>query len=188
MHKVTEMSNELYDLLHQAWSLGERERVDALRGSQSLEALLFEGGTVWYGIPDHKAWVCMSGVTNGFSANVLIVSLDDTVEKEAFVETARELMRHYDLRRLTAYVPSPVARVQHRLGKVGFEQEGRLKDADKYDAKYTDLVVFGFYRSEVESGKVAVTEAAKGKTPRKRQRRSRRPKQKDVGGEGKTET
>ena len=184
MYRLTTLSASDFTLMHEAWALGEKERPDDLRGQEILNQILF-GGTVWYKIPDHKAWVYVYNVTTGMNADMCLLSLDDTVKKEAFVATAKELMREYDLRRITSYVPAPVTRIQHRLGKVGFEQEGRLKDAGRYDEKFTDLVVLGFYRGEVEKSKVPLTTAAKGKTPRKRVRRSRRKKQEADSGEGK---
>jgi hypothetical protein len=55
-----------------------------------------------------------------------------------------------------------------------------MKDATLYDGEYTDVDIFGFYRSEVEDGKIAISGPAAvdpGK-PKKRRRRSRRKKNK----------
>ena len=175
MYRLEDLKSEEFTLLHEAWAIAEKERIDALRGSESLNNILF-GGAVFYRISDHKAWIYVFHIVSGLGADMALVSLDDAVEKDAFLATAKEVMRDYDLRRLSAYVPAPVTRIQHRLGKVGFEAEGRLKDATFYDERYTDMVILGFYRSEVESTKVPLTSAAKGKTPRKRVRRSRRKK------------
>lgn len=187
MQRVTDLKADEYTLLHEAWALSEKERIDGQRNAEILENHIF-GGTVFYRVPNHKAWILLSHVAHGLNGNVQVLSLDDTVEKGNFKETAKEMMRDYDLRRVTTYVPAPVARMQHRLSKVGFEQEGRLKDAGRYDEKYTDVLIYGFYRSEVEDSKVALSSAAKGKTARKRQRRSRRKKQTENSGESKTET
>jgi hypothetical protein len=64
-----------------------------------------------------------------------------------------------------------------------------MKDAVIYNGRYADLDVFGFYRAEVEDGKISVSGPAAvdpGK-PKKRRRRSRRKKAK-AAPESKQET
>jgi len=184
MAKIQDMSVALLQLLRAAWAKNGRHMADADRPPEVLEFLLFQDGgdSQWYEIPGHLAWIYVRNVVPGLSADFHALNLEGeqafNVEKVRGV--VREIMREYDLRRLTMVLPAPVTNVAGAAARLGFQIEGRLVDACIYDGQFADGLVMGFYRGNVE--KVALSPAAQAAPKRRRRRRSRRRKQVNAQG------
>jgi hypothetical protein len=146
---------------------------DSDKDPSVLDYLLGEDGgdSQWYEMED--AWIYIRNVIPGLGADVHFLCPDGLNGSTRSV--LKDVMREYDLRRLTLAVPAPVTALQDEVAKVGFVREGRLRDATFYGGQYADIVLMGFHRSEVEKG-LPLTQAAKGKKKRRR-RRSRRKAQ-----------
>lgn len=176
--RITQLDQETFLELRQLWLNTDPERPDTERGEGLLEYLLFDdgGASVWYVVPPSGVFV-ISNIRPGFAANFTPVALY-TVDAEKAKAELRSVMREYDLRKLNAVVPAPVHAVAHNLRQIGFAEEGRLRDGVIYDTLFTDAVVLGLHRSEVENEKPTpiAGKAAKdvGKKRRRRRRRSRR--------------
>jgi hypothetical protein len=173
------LNQEIYEEILHLWNNTDPERPDGERGQELLEHMLFDdgGASVWYIVPPSGVFA-VTNLKPGFGANILPVALY-TVDAETAKAELRSVMREYDLRRLTAFVPSPILAVQRNLKQIGFTEEGRLRDGTTYDFGFTDLVVFGLHRSDVEQVALPIAGPAGrdvGKPRRRRRRRSRRKK------------
>lgn len=183
MPKLQDMTLELLELLRAAWQKNGHNMADADRPSEVLDFLLFQDGgdSQWYEVPGHLAWIYVRNVVPGLSADFHALNLEG--ERAFNVEQVRglirEIMREYDLRRLTMVLPAPVTQIQAAAVKLGFAIEGRLVDACIYEGQYTDGILMGFYRGNVE--KIALSPAARGAPKRRRRRRSRRRKKVNGG-------
>ncbi len=189
--KITNMPEGFLKELVIQWEKNSPLMPDADRPVDSLYYLLASdsGASQWYVLtPDTDVVFYLRGVIPGVSAVFAALNLGDA--NASLVKTElREIMREYDLRRLTLTVPAPVVEITRIAQSLGFWPEGRMKDATVYNGEYTDLDILGFYRSEVEDGKISVSGPAAvdvGKV-KKRRRRSRRKKKK-VAPEGEQET
>jgi len=177
--KLTGLNQEIYEELLQLWSNTDPERPDMERGVRLLDHMLFDdgGASVWYVVPPTGVFI-MTNIVPGFGANLTPVALY-TVDAETAKAELRSVMREYDLRRITATVPAPILAVQRNLHQIGFAEEGRLRDGTTYDADFTDAIVLGLHRSEVERIPTPIAGPAGrdvGKPRRRRRRRSRRNK------------
>jgi len=178
--KLTELNDQDYSELARLWTNTDPERPDMERGIELLDYMLFDdgGASVWHIVPPTGVFV-ISSIVPGFAANFTPVALY-TVDAETAKAELRSVMREYDLRRLTAFVPAPIHAVRRNLSQIGFAEEGVMRDGTIYNSIYTDVVVMGLHRSEVEHEKPLPTagEAARdiGKKRRRRRRRSRRKK------------
>lgn len=183
MPKLQDMTLELLELLRAAWQKNGHNMADADRPLEVLDFLLFQDGgdSQWYEVPGHLAWVYVRNVVPGLSADFHALNLEG--ERAFNVEQVRglirEIMREYGLRRLTMVLPAPVTQIQAAAVKLGFAIEGRLVDACIYEGQYTDGILMGFYRGNVE--KIALSPAARGAPKRRRRRRSRRRKKVNGG-------
>jgi hypothetical protein len=177
--KLTKLDQDTYLELSQLWENTDPERPDGERGAELLSHMLFDdgGASVWYVVPPSGVFV-LTNIQPGFGANITPVALY-TVDAETAKAELRSVMREYDLRRITAFVPAPILAVQKNLHQIGFAEEGRLRDGTTYDLDFTDLVVLGLHRSEVERIPLPIAGPAGqdvGKKRRRRRRRSRRKK------------
>ena len=178
MPKIQDMSLELLQLLRAAWEKNAHNMADPDRPLEVLDFLIFKDGgdSQWYEVPGHLAWIYVRNIAPGLSADFHALNLEG--EKAFNLEQVRgiirEIMREYDLRRLNMVLPAPVTHIQAAAAKLGFQIEGRLVDACMYEGQYTDAVLMGFYRGNVE--KVALSPAAQAAPKRRRRRRSRRRK------------
>lgn len=177
--KLTKLDQDIFHELSQLWTNTDPERPDGERGTEILSHMLFDdgGASVWYIVPPTGVFV-LTNVRPGYGANVTPVALY-TVDAETAKAELRSVMREFDLRRLTAFVPAPILAVQRNLSRMGFVEEGRLRDGTTYDQDFSDLVVLGLHRSEVEQVPLPITGPAGqdvGKKRRRRRRRSRRKK------------
>lgn len=177
------MTLELLELLRAAWAKNGHNMADADRPPEVLDFLLFQDGgdSQWYQVPNHLAWIYVRNVAPGLSADFHALNLEGEAafNLEQVRGIIREIMREYDLRRLTMVLPAPITHIQAAAAKLGFQIEGRLIDACLYEGKYTDAVLMGFYRGSVE--KVALSYAAQAAPKRRRRRRSRRHKRQTNG-------
>lgn len=179
--KITRLKEHVLTELTRLWKDNAKYMPDPDREVQNLLYLLTSdnGDSQWYVVGDGDTVFYIRNVIPNLSAVLYALNIFEASEAEVKAEI-RDIMREYDLRRLTYTVPSPVVDVARAAQRLGFWPEGRLKDAIFYNGKYADLDLFGFYRSEVEDGKVSFTGPAAiepGK-PKKRRRRSRRKKKK----------
>ena len=177
--KLTQINQEVYEELRQLWNNTDPERPDMERGRELLDHMLFDdgGASIWYIVPPTAVFI-ITNIVPGFGANITPVALY-TVDAETAKAELRSVMREYDLRRITASVPAPILAVQRNLHQLGFTEEGRLRDGTTYDSDFTDQVILGLHRSEVERVPLPITGPAGkdvGKKRRRRRRRSRRKK------------
>jgi hypothetical protein len=179
--KITRMPDELYLGLEDIWTDNAPEMPDVLRDVSNLQFLLFDdgGGSQWYILDEDDKDIVffLTNIVPGLSATFYGLNLKDASIPKAR-EQLKEIMREFDLRRLTYTIPAPVVELARIAQSLGFWPEGRAKEAAIYNGEYTDMDWFGFYRSEVEDAKVALSgPAAVGlDKPKKRRRRSRRKK------------
>ena len=184
--KLTQLNQETYNELEQLWNKTDPERPDMERGKELLDHMLFDdgGASIWYVVPPSGVFI-ITNIKPGFGANITPVALY-TVDAEAAKAELRSVMREYDLRRITAIVPAPIHAVLRNLKQIGFAEEGILRDGTVYDSVFTNSVIFGLHRSEVEAEKPLpiAGDAGKdvGKKRRRRRRRSRRRKAKGNNG------
>lgn len=173
----------MFSELQKIWKKNAPEMPDTLRDVENLQFLLFEDGgrSQWYILDDDDKDVVffLTNVVPGLSATFYGLNLQEA-PRDLAIKQLREIMREFDLRRLTLTIPAPVVELQRIVTGLGFWPEGRAKDAAIYNGDYTDMDWFGFYRSEVEHGKVALSgpAAVDLDKPKKRRRRSRRKKKK----------
>jgi hypothetical protein len=179
--KITRLEEKAIKELTQQWEKNAKHMADADRPLENLAYLLSQDGgdSQWYVVGETDVVFFIRNVTPGLSAVFYSLNLEEA-EPAAAKDEIRAIMREFDLRRLTYTIPTPIVSLARVAQRVGFWPEGRMKDAVLYDGKYTDLDLFGFYRAEVEDGKVSISGPAAidpGK-PKKRRRRSRRKKKK----------
>jgi hypothetical protein len=175
------MPNKMLDGIVRIWEANAPEMPDTLRDIDNLRFLLYEDGgrSQWYILDEDDKDIVffLTNVVPGLSATFYGLNLHDAPIPKAR-EQLKEIMREFDLRRLTYTIPAPVVELARIAQRLGFWPEGRAKDAVIYNGEYTDMDWFGFYRSEVEDAKVVLSgPAAVGlDKPKKRRRRSRRKK------------
>lgn len=180
--KLTELNQEMYEELKQLWTNTDPERPDMERGKELLDHMLFDdgGASIWYIVPPSGVFI-ITNINPGFGANITPVALY-AVDAETAKAELRSVMREYDLRRITANVPAPIHAVLRNLKQIGFAEEGILRDGTVYDSVFTNAVILGLHRSEVEAERPLpiAGDAGKdvGKKRRRRRRRSRRRKAK----------
>ena len=184
--KLTQLDQVTYEELERLWSNTDPERPDNERGRELLRHMLFDdgGASIWHIVPPSGVFV-ITNLQSGLGEYITPVALY-TVDAETAKAELRSVMREYDLRRISAFVPAPIHSVQRNLVQIGFAQEGILRDGTVYDTAFTDQVIFGLHRSEVEAVPLPIAGPAGkdvGKKRRRRRRRSRRKK----GQNGKTE-
>ncbi len=184
--KITNMPEAFFKELKIQWEKNSELMPDNERHIDNLLYLLTSDGgdSQWYVLPDTDVVFYIRNVIPGVSAVFFALNLD-TAEPVDAKEEIKGIMREFDLRRLTYAVPAPVLTTLRAAQRIGFWPEGRMKDATLYNGGYADVDILGFYRAEVEDGKVPVSGPAAvdpGKT-KKRRRRSRR-KKKEVAPEG----
>lgn len=177
--KITRLPVHAVKELEVLWNKNTPYMADADRPIQNLVYLLTSdnGDSQWYVIDDSDVVFFIRNVIPGVSATFGALNLHEANPGKAKDEL-RVIMREFDLRRLTYLIPAPVIKLVRCATRLGFWPEGRMKDAVIYEGKYVDTDVLGFYRSEVEDGRVSVSGPAAvdpGK-PKKRRRRSRRKK------------
>ncbi len=177
--KLTQIDQEIYTELLQLWTNTDPERPDIERGKEVLDHMLFDdgGASVWYIVPPTGMFI-ITNIEPGIGANITPIALY-TVDAETAKAELRSVMREYDLRRITASIPAPIHSVQLNLLRIGFAREGALRDGTVYDKAFTDQVIFGLHRSEVEALPLPIAGPAGqdvGKKRRRRRRRSRRKK------------
>lgn len=179
--KITRLKEHVLTELTRLWKDNAQYMPDPDRDVKNLIYLLTSdaGDSQWYVIGEGDTVFYIRNVIPNLSAVMFTLNILETTPEEAKSEI-RDIMREYDLRRLTYTVPAPVVDITRVAQRIGFWPEGRMKDAIFYDGKYADLDLFGFYRSEVEDGKISLTgpAAVQPGKPKKRRRRSRRKKKK----------
>ncbi len=186
--KLTQIDQEMYEELKQLWNNTDPERPDSERGVEILDHMLFNdgGASVWYIVPPTGVFI-ITNIIPGNGANITPVALY-TVDAETVKTELRSVMREYDLRRLTASVPAPIHSVQLNLLRIGFSREGALRDGTVYDTNFTDQIILGLHRSDVEDVPLPITGPAGKDVGKKRRRRRRRSRRKAKGNNnGKTE-
>lgn len=179
--KVTNMPEPFFRELQVQWEKNQEAMADVDRSTDNLRYLLTSDGgdSQWYVLPDTDVVFYLRNVVPGVSAIFYALNLEQANPEVAKSEI-RDIMREFDLRRLTLALPAPVLSLARVAQRLGFWPEGRMKDATLYNGDYTDVDIFGFYRSEVEEGSIPISGPAAvdpGK-PKKRRRRSRRKKNK----------
>jgi hypothetical protein len=173
--KLAEANDELLEKLGNAWTRASKRMADEDRPIEVLAHVLRNTDSQWYQLPGHQSWLYIRNVIPGRMADLHALNLDGqrALDREAIRAELLAIMREYELRRLNVCVPAPVTDVQAILWWLGFEAEGRVRDACVFNEEFTDSIVWGILRRDLEHDLIADV-APPPKKEKKRRRRSRR--------------
>jgi len=177
--RLTEANEETLEKLARAWQRASGRMADEDRPLEVLAHVLHQTDSTWYQLGGYDAWMYIRDIRSGHMASLHALNLDgaraldrDLIRRELLV-----MMRDFDLRRLNVLMPAPVVDVKAILYWLGFECEGRIRDACLFDGAFTDSEIFGILRRELEHD--AIQEVAPPpQKEKKRRRRSRRNRKK----------
>lgn len=168
--KIQEMNLELANQLMSWWIETGDCRSDEMKDPDFLYNLLFNDGgkSQFYAIPG--VLFILSHIVPGSSGVVFEMGLQSIFDAKEAKKQLIEMVREYDLKRLTFLTPSPITALSPTLKTIGFKYEGRMRHACMYNGKLADVDIFGFYSVK----------------PNKRRRRGRRDKVQDKASSNQT--
>ena len=169
--KLTEMNLELAQNLMNWWIETGDSRIDEFKNPDLLYSLMFQDGgkSQFYAIPE--LLLIVNSIVAGKNAVIYEIGiLGDGYDTREAKRELIEIVKEYNLKRLTFICPSPVTLFSTKLKDLGFKYEGRMRHAAIYNGKLCDVDIFGFYSVK----------------PQSRRRRGRRKKDsfKDYNGAG----
>lgn len=170
--RIEDLTPDLALQLEAAWLAAMPARADHQRSLDYLAWLLAESDSSWYQIEGRRAWLYVTNIVRGLSADLHALNLDGwaAVDPPKVRDELKAIMDEFDLHRLTAVIPAPVGKLHKALKMLGFTKEGQVRGAMIFNGRPTDAVVYGLLRREVEPAQEG--QAA----PTKRRRRRRRRK------------
>jgi hypothetical protein len=178
--KIREVNAAMLTDMRKLWVDSAPARADQFRDEELLRYFMMEDGgdSQWYVVPPASV-IVINNVKPGLSADFLLMN-GETPDYPALRSELRQIMREYDLRRINWTSPANVTAWAKIARLLGFQPEGRLRDALTFDLNYVDAVIFGLHRSEVEYGEktIAVTGPAQADLAPKKKRRRRRGRRK----------
>jgi hypothetical protein len=177
--RLTEATEELLEKLARAWLRAGKRMADEDRPIEVLAHILHETDSTWYQLPGYEAWLYVRDIRQGHMASLHALNLDGkrALDRDLIRRELLLIMRDFDLRRLNVLIPAPVVDVKAILYWLGFEAEGRIRDACVFEGEFTDSEVFGILRRELEHDLIQEV-APPPQKEKKRRRRSRRNRKK----------
>ena len=178
--KLTEATPEVLEKLESAWYRAQKRMEDVDRPIEVLAHVLTQTDSQWYQLKGYDAWLYVRNIVPGRDASLHALNMDGkrALDRDLIRRELLAIMREWDLRRLTAVLPAPVVDLKAILYWLGFEVEGRIRDACVFNQEFTDTEVFGILRRELEHDLIEeiAPPPQKDKRRRRRSRRNRRRK------------
>ena len=177
--RLTEATEETLEKLARAWQRAAKRMADEDRPLGVLAHVINQSDSTWYQLAGYDAWMYIRDIKQGHMASLHALNLDGqrALDRDLIRREMLQMMRDFDLRRLNVLVPAPVVDVKAILYWLGFEAEGRIRDACIFDREFADSEIFGILRRELEHDLIQEV-APPPRKEKKRRRRSRRNRKK----------
>lgn len=120
---------------------------------QGFVAKFFSRNNMFFDIGDGTGLACAMGVRPRLDMVVHLIMFDRRLRgrEPVFLNLLGYLFRSLQLRRATAIIPSDAQTGINLAKRLGFLQEGIMRDATIRDGKYIDLEVFGLLREDLNA-------------------------------------
>lgn len=143
--KIQEMNLELAQGLMNTWIETGDCRSDEMKDPDMLYNMLFNDGgkSQFYMIPG--VVFILSHIIPGSSGVLFEMGMQGIFDQKEAKKQLIEMVREYELKRLTFLTPSPITALSPVLKSIGFKYEGRMRHACMYNGKLSDVDIFGFY-------------------------------------------
>lgn len=114
--------------------------------------VLLDPLTVILEVPDLRAVYYMTGTNPGGNGDVHLIIWDKALlgQRELYLGMLKKIMDDFNLRRVTAIIPTWNNIAQNLARKIGFKREGLLREWVNTNGQPDDVVVYGLLKRELE--------------------------------------
>lgn len=122
--------------------------------SNFFQALTHQN-SLWFEVWDDEelvgiVWLADTHLVIDAVAHMMFLDSKPAEKKPVVKELIRWVFKNYPLQRMTAFVPEPYHATKRLTESVGFQQEGRKRDAVMLSGKLYDLYMYGLTRRRLE--------------------------------------
>lgn len=146
--RILQPNAELLKRIFTAWRASLPNMVDQERKPEGVFIPIQETNTHWYVLPQDSFLVLRKTIPNDCALVQILTSTGEIIVEPAGTrEVLREAMREFQLNRLNAVIPSPLAWRDYKL--LGFKHEGRIRKSVRFNGEWTDAEIMGALATEV---------------------------------------
>jgi len=172
-YKIRNADKKLYLRVLEAWLLNMPNMPDGMRDDSVADSYMEDPGTHWYNAPG-GAFFWISNIAEG-SADFHALNTKGAKllrDPKRYHPVLREIFHDLKLRRLSAFIPSPLKVIVKGAERLGFQREGTVRKIVKFNGRYENAEILGLLYEDIPP-REKKNRARPGKKRRKRPKTQR---------------